>query len=417
MTARSRRWVAAVTGGLVAALAAAPPAVADSFRDRQWHLSVLNVAQAHQMTMGDGVVVAVVDSGVKADHPDLAGNVLPGVDLTGVDTKGQQDTSGHGTAMAGLIAGHGHGPDNADGAIGIAPHAKILPIREHRDLLGTTGGVAAGIDAAVKGGAKVVSVSLAVAPNDALKQAVQTALAADVVVVAGVGNRPKDSFVGYPAAYPGVVAVGATDKDGNLAPVSMTGREVMLTAPGVDIVSTDGIGGYRIGTGTSDSTAIVAGAAALIRAKYPTLPATEVVHRLTATATDKGTPGRDPQYGYGVLNLVAALTADVKPAPTGGGSAPTDGQPSPAAAGPTAEAEGSTPLKLSPAFFVCLGVVGLLVAVGIGLAIWLVVRGRNKPSSAVTGYPASGHSTSPHLPYPQGPGQRQHSAPPPESSS
>jgi type VII secretion-associated serine protease mycosin len=375
-------------------LLTAPPAAADEFRDKQWHLQALNVAEAHKLSMGDGVVVAVVDSGVKADHPDLAGNVLPGVDLTGANTAGQQDTNGHGTAMAGLIAAHGHGGNNADGALGLAPHSKILPIRDSTDGRGTAEGIAAGIDAAVRAGARVISVSLGLGPSARLGQAIKDALAADIVVVASSGNRPQAAFLQFPAAYPGVVAVGATDRAGNIAPVSVTGNQLALTAPGVDIVSTDGLGGYRIGTGTSDSTAIVAGAVALVRSKFPKLPATEVVHRLTATATDKGAPGRDPQYGYGALNLVSALTADVKPETPS--AAPTTTQAQQPTAGP-ADTATATPLRLSPAFFICIATVGVLVLGGAGLIVWLVARRRNQPAGppAPGGYPAPGYGPPP----------------------
>ena len=110
-----------------------------------------------------------------------------------------------------------------------------------------------------------------------------------------------------------MIAVGGIDRQGNHADISVTGPEIDVVAPAVDIYSTGINKGYRVGTGTSDATAIVAGAAALIRSKYPNLPAQEVAHRLTATAVDKGPPGRDDQYGYGVIDLVAALTADVPP--------------------------------------------------------------------------------------------------------
>jgi subtilisin family serine protease len=119
--------------------------------------------------------------------------------------------------------------------------------------------------------------------------------------------------VQYPAAYPGVLAVAATGKDGSVAPVSVHGEQIAIAAPGVDMLGTGSGGTYVRGTGTSDATAIVAGAVALVRSRYPDLSAEEVVHRLTATATDKGPKGRDNQYGYGVLNLMAALTADVPP--------------------------------------------------------------------------------------------------------
>jgi subtilisin family serine protease len=183
------------------------------------------------------------------------------------------------------------------------------------------------------------------------------------VVVAAVGNAPEVSQVVYPAAYPGVVAVAGVDKDGNHAGFSVTGPEVVLSAPAVAMKSTGPGGQYRTGTGgTSDATAIVAGAAALVRAKFPSLSAVEVIHRLTATAIDKGPRGRDDQYGYGIVNLVGALTADVPPLRPSSSPTPS----TPAAAAPKGD--------VSPFvwLFVGLGVV-------IGLAI-VVVAMRLRPA-------------------------------------
>jgi len=175
--------------------------------------------------------------------------------------------------------------------------------------------------------------------------------------------------------------VGAIGQDGNLAGLTITGRPMVLSAPGMRIVSTDGVGGYRVADGTSDSTAIVAGAAALVRSKYPNLSAKEVIHRLTATATDKGAPGRDPEYGYGVLNLVGALTANVPPETSG--AAPTTTPPtataSPTRTGgaalPDSDKGGSSTLPL-----VLLGVGVAVLAAG-GLVVWLLVRRRQAPTA------------------------------------
>jgi subtilisin family serine protease len=140
-----------------------------------------------------------------------------------------------------------------------------------------------------------------------------------VVIVASAGNREENQpTVPWPAAYPGVIAVSATDRDGTLWSGSTTGPGVALSAPGVDIETLanhqpDGRpGGYlHVAAGTSASAPIVAGAAALVRARFPRLHAADVVNRLIRTADDAGPPGRDPQYGFGRLNLLRALTADV----------------------------------------------------------------------------------------------------------
>ncbi|MFY1669982.1 S8 family serine peptidase [Plantactinospora sp. WMMB334] len=371
--------------------------MADAARDRQWHLRTLAVAQAHRLSQGAGVVVAVIDTGVRADHRDLTGNVLPGADVTGADTDGGQDTDGHGTAMAGLIAGHGHGSGNADGVLGIAPKARILPVRSSRTKVGAGDDLPLAVREAVRRKPGVLSLSLSAGGSDSLEQAVREALAADIVVVAAAGNRPDDGFVGYPAAYPGVLAVGATGRDGTLAPISVTGDAVGLVAPGVDIASTSRTGAYQSSNGTSNSTAIVAGAAALVRAKYPDLSAAEVVHRLTATATDRGTRGRDPQYGYGALNLVRALTADVEPAGAQPGPdadpTPTADATSPAVAAPP-PGGGPAELRLSPVAYAIGGLCLLVVLAGAGVLGWLLVRARRRrqEKGALSGYPASrGH--------------------------
>ncbi|MGW0432351.1 type VII secretion-associated serine protease mycosin [Micromonospora sp. NPDC003197] len=318
---RTGRVIVAAMAALATTFVVAPPAQADEIRDKQWHLDFLKIAEAHRITKGAGVTVAVVDSGVDAGHPDLTGSVLSGNDFTGdrVDVlDGRTDLDGHGTAMAGLIAAHGHG--NGAGALGVAPQAKILSIRDTVSSKMPGSDTEAGIRWAISQGVKVISLSLGAERDDAeMREAIQAAQRADIVVVAAAGNRPDDKKVIYPAAYPGVIAVGGVDRNGRHAEISVTGPEVVLTAPAVDITTTgtraNGGNGYHLGRGTSDATAIVAGAVALVRAKYPHLKAPEVIHRLTATATDKGAPGRDDQYGYGIVNVVKALTADVPPLP------------------------------------------------------------------------------------------------------
>ena len=331
MTWRAGRAVAVgVAVGVLAGAVVQPlPVLADNVRAKQWHLGFLDVATAHRYSEGAGVTVAVVDTGVDGTHPDLAGNVGTGTEVfIGGTGNGWTDIDGHGTAMAGLIAAHGHGPGNADGAFGIAPKATILAVRTGH-VYHEVNAVPAGIEWAIDHGAKVISISAGGDPSHDEQQAVQDAIAHDIVVVASVGNAPEATQIHFPAAYPGVVAVAGVDKAGNRAPFSLTGPEVVLAAPAADIESIAPGGRYRTGSGTSDATAIVAGAAALVRSRFPKLSAAEVIHRLTATAIDKGPKGRDPEYGYGVVNLVGALTADVPslsatPSAAPGGSAASD---------------------------------------------------------------------------------------------
>ncbi|MEU1685653.1 type VII secretion-associated serine protease mycosin [Micromonospora sp. NPDC005707] len=290
-----------------------PPSLrSDPIRSAEWHLSYLKADQAQTYSKGAGVIVALPDTGISL-HPDLRNNVLPGLDTTDEDDgDGRHDVDGHGTGMAGLIAAHGR--PSSRGVLGIAPEAKLLPIRgKEKSEGGDTKDLAAGIDFAVSHGADVISISAAAGADVELQQAIRTALQADVVIVAAAGNTTASSTVEYPASDTDVIAVGGIDRNGDHAAISVSGPEIDVVAPAVDIYSTGINGGYRVGTGTSDATAIVAGAAALIRSRYPNLPAQEVAHRLTATAIDKGPPGRDDEYGYGVIDLVAALTADVPP--------------------------------------------------------------------------------------------------------
>jgi type VII secretion-associated serine protease mycosin len=295
-----------VTVCVLLALDTATPANADSVRDRQWHLLTLHVAAAQQLSAGTNVTVAVVDTGVDGRHVDLAGNVLPGPDFTSPDGDGRTDDDGHGTAMASLIAGHGHGAGG--GVLGIAPGAKILPVRTRVTF--SRGDIAEGVQWSVDHNADVINLSLVTGESPALGEAINEALANDVVVVAGVGLPGGLGKVPAPARIPGVVAVSGVDKAGNIV-VSMSGPEVTIAAPAKDIAHAAKGGGYGLGTGTSDATAIVSGVVALIRSKYPDLDAANVINRLIQTADDKGPPGRDEQYGFGIVNPVRALTADV----------------------------------------------------------------------------------------------------------
>ncbi|MBM7492463.1 type VII secretion-associated serine protease mycosin [Micromonospora luteifusca] len=339
---------------------------AERIRGDQWHLRYLNVSQAQAISQGDAVIVAVPDTGVDP-HPDLVNNLLQGIDTVPDGSgNGQNDLNSHGTSMAGLIAAHGRG--GSSGALGIAPKSKILPIKAAADdNFGDADDLATALEYAITSRAQVISISSGGASTPRLIRAVRAALAANIIVVAAVGNAPHGS-VGYPASEEGVIAVGGVGRDGLHAAVSVTGPKIDVVAPAVDIYSTSYDGKYSKGTGTSSATAIVAGAAALIRSKYPYLPAREVAHRLTATAVDKGAPGRDDEYGYGVIDLVAALTADVPPlgfesvsAPAGAGSTTTAG------ALPGDEGGGATVRGLAT--------LGVILAAGVG---WAVVARRRR---------------------------------------
>ncbi|MFF3853816.1 S8 family serine peptidase [Micromonospora sp. NPDC002575] len=304
--------LATVAGGLLTA--PAPARAADTVRGLQWHLDTLRIPEAHKLTRGAGVTVAVIDGGVYAAHPDLRGQVLRGTSRSsGVRADGQADPDrekGHGTAMAGIIAGRGGGSMRL---LGIAPEAKILPVAlgEPREW-----DIAGGIRWAADAGADVINLSVGTPGDDPqVTEAVQYALGKGAVLVAAAGNRASSQSVPTPANVPGVLAVGSTGKNGSRWSGSVTGPEVGLAAPGERIISTVpppvSPNGYGVGDGTSNAAAIVSGVAALVRSRYPRLDAANVVNRLIRTARDRGAPGRDPEYGFGGVDVLAALTAAV----------------------------------------------------------------------------------------------------------
>lgn len=311
---------------LVSVAGLASPAHADAIRDKQWHLDFLKAVQLHKITKGKGVAVAVVDSGVDGNHPDLNRNVLEGADFSG-DGNAWKDASGHGTAMASLIAGHGHGPDGHDGVLGLAPDAKILPSKvkfKDGEISDTDDALEWVVDQ------RIGVMSMSFGGSGGISR-IEKALAEDIVVVAAAGNTEQDQFqVAAPAAYPGVIAVSGVDRNGRFTEKSVQGPEVVLAAPMMEITAAwaGRHGPYATGSGTSDAAAIVSGVAALIRAKYPDISANGVINRMIKTADDKGPPGRDDKYGFGVINPLKALTADIpdidyNPLIEGAGPAPS----------------------------------------------------------------------------------------------
>ncbi|HEX6970461.1 MAG TPA: type VII secretion-associated serine protease mycosin [Micromonosporaceae bacterium] len=285
----------------------------DPIREGQWQLREYGITAAWRHSTGAGVTVAVIDSGVDGSHPDLVGQVLPGTDLVESGGDGHLDPVGHGTAVAALIAGRG---DDREGVVGIAPDAKILPVRvlDADNRYDDAQVVARAVRWAVDNGAQVINLSLGgTATSAALAAAIDYAFDRDVVVVACTGNvtSPTATEVWYPAREPGVVAVtGLTRRADELWPSALTGPQTVLAAPATDLISARPDGYWRV-QGTSFAAPIVAATAALIRARWPTMTAGEVVNRLIDTARDLGPAGRDDTFGFGRVDPLAALTADV----------------------------------------------------------------------------------------------------------
>ncbi|WP_433533676.1 type VII secretion-associated serine protease mycosin [Micromonospora sp. CA-263727] len=287
---------------------------ADQVRDEQWQIDKLGARTAWRTSTGRGVVVAVIDSGVDGSHPDLAGQVLPGIDLVSPGGAAEPDPVGHGTTVAGLIAGRN---DDRQGVVGLAPDARILPVRvlDEENRYDDALIVAQGVRWAVDNGAQVINLSLGGSGDSAaLAAAIDYAFARDVVVVACTGNlaTSPDAKVWYPAREPGVIAVSGLERNSdNLWSGAITGRATILTAPASGLVGARPPGGYWRVQGTSFAAPLVAATAALVRSRYPQLSAGDVVNRLLATAKDIGPTGRDDRFGYGLVDPVAALTADV----------------------------------------------------------------------------------------------------------
>ncbi|MET7748565.1 type VII secretion-associated serine protease mycosin [Micromonospora sp. NPDC005367] len=305
----------AVAGTPLAYVPDEAPDRPDQIRDEQWQIDELNAATAWRTSTGRGVVVAVVDSGVDATHPDLVGQVLPGYDLVSPGGAPEADPVGHGTTVAGLIAGR---RDDKQGVVGLAPDARILPVRvlDDENRYDDALIVARGVRWAVDHGARVINLSLGGSGDSpALAAALDYAFARDVVVVACTGNVASSttSEVWYPAREPGVIAVAGLERNSeNLWSGSITGREAVLSAPATGLVGARPGGYWRV-QGTSFAAPLVSATAALVRSRYPQMSAGDVVNRLMSTARDLGPTGRDDRFGFGLVDPVAALTTDVPP--------------------------------------------------------------------------------------------------------
>ncbi|MDA3647204.1 type VII secretion-associated serine protease mycosin [Saccharopolyspora indica] len=369
---------------------AAPPAGACSSSDparpvvaeRPWAQQVLAPERVWPHSTGAGVLVAVVDSGVDADHPQLnaPGKVLPGRDffLTG-SLPGNYDCVSHGTSVASIIAG---GPVDGVGFRGIAPGARILPVRVTDRPQSDSGEptpidpntVAAGIRYAADQGAKVINLSLSGNRDfPAIRDAIAYAQQRDALIVAAVGNRQQEtsSIPSYPAEHPGVLGVGSIDNTGARTGASQIGPYVDLVAPGKSVLAAGRVGGHDYWDGTSFAAPFVSGAAALVRAAWPDLTAPQVAQRLMATA-DLARGGRDShEYGAGVVDPYRAVTEGLSGTPEAMPAVPT---PQPDLA---AEQEHRWWRQAGNAAVLAFGAVAVAL-VAVSTLTWLAARGHRR---------------------------------------
>ncbi|MFJ2026397.1 type VII secretion-associated serine protease mycosin [Streptomyces sp. NPDC087897] len=339
--ARRLLTAGAAAAVLLVTLPAHPAAADDATRctfpskkypGRPWALQRVLLDELWKQSTGKGVRVAVIDTGVDIRNEQLtpavdarAGrNFLPkdlktadGMKIERGKENGTTDTVGHGTKVAGIIAAR---EAKGTGFTGLAPDATIIPIQQNdAEGHGNTDSLARAITYAVDdAGADIINISQdtadAVKPSAALKQAVDRALARNVVVVASAGNDGLGGNVKetYPASFEGVLAVASSDRNNERAPFSQSGDFVGIAAPGVDMVSTVPGGGHCADNGTSFSAPYVAGVAALIRAKHPRWTPAQVVAQIQQTA-ERSIAGHDNAVGWGVVDPVRALTEDDRP--------------------------------------------------------------------------------------------------------
>ncbi|MFJ6699308.1 type VII secretion-associated serine protease mycosin [Streptomyces sp. NPDC091272] len=313
---------------------------AKPYEGRPWALQRVLLDELWKQSTGKGVRVAVIDSGVDVKNKQLTPavdtrsglNALPkgikdeqGTPIERGKEDGTTDTVGHGTKVAGIIAAR---PLRGTGFVGLAPDATIIPIQQNdAEGHGDAVTLATAIDHAVASRAKVINISQdtanATRPTPVLERAVERALTRGIVIVASAGNDGLGGNVKqtYPASYPGVLAVAASDRNNERAAFSQSGEFVGVAAPGVDMVSTVPGGGHCADNGTSFSAPYVAGVAALIRSKHPDWTRQQVVTQIQQTA-ERAVPAHDRLVGWGVVDPVRALTEDEHtppPAPVAGG--------------------------------------------------------------------------------------------------
>ncbi|MFJ9178719.1 S8 family serine peptidase [Streptomyces sp. NPDC102360] len=413
---------AAMVGALV--LGTASAASADATRDKQWQNKAFDIDAVHKVATGKGVTVAVLDDGVDSTHPDLTGNVLAGKRCSDGRPANKETRDDHGSGMASLIAGHGHGAGNSEGVLGIAPDAKILPV----DLFATEGGALGkngkeacewdeAIRYAVDQGADVISISIEQGyADEADKEAIAYALAHNVVVVQSSGNDGVEEKRGL-GSVPGVTQVGGSVQNGTPWAEENYSKKLMFTAPAKDIIVATSQGGfetddgqfvkgdYVTGDGTSMSTAITSGTFALLKQKYPDYTPGQLVNRvIKSTYIAKGVDKSklpDAYHGYGDLSPLKALTANI---PKGGANGPWDLSALPKGSGDKADGASSPATDNASSasndddssnvfLYVGIGIAALVIIVVI---VVIVVVSRNKNNRGGPGGPGAPGTMPPH---------------------
>lgn len=298
----------------------APSLTDPLYLERQFNLRQIQADLAWQRCLvGDPkIVVAVIDTGIDLTHPDLAANVIPGYNFVAYNQDANDD-HGHGSHVAGIIAA----TINNLGVIGVAPKTSLLPVK----VLNSQGGgyesdVAAGIAFATQN-AQIMNLSLGTVEDlPIIRSVIEDAIMSGRIVIASSGNCGDSKSYryngctarnqpSYPAAYPGVIAVGAVNASSEIASFSTQGDYVSLTAPGVSIFSTFKNGEYKVYSGTSQAAPHVAGVAALVWGRFPSYSATQVRLAMFQSASDLGDLGKDPLYGWGLVDAFGAVNTNL----------------------------------------------------------------------------------------------------------
>lgn len=283
-------------------------AVTDPYIGSAWHLPKVGAAVAWDSTQGAGVTIAILDSGIDTSHPDLAGNLVAGYNIYGNNTD-VSDICGHGTSVAGTAAAR---TNNGTGVAGVAGQAKIMPLKiayldpATNGCLAYASTIANGLTYAADHGARVANISYAVGAIASVQSAANYMKSKGGLVFASAGNNGA-ALTGLPTTS--MIVVGATDGNDARTSWSNYGAIVELTAPGAGIWTTKKGGTYGAVNGTSFSSPLAAGVAALMMAAAPTLSNTQIQQLLVSTSADLGAVGRDALFGFGRVNAAAAVAA------------------------------------------------------------------------------------------------------------